>query len=104
MVAVTDYKAAGYEFLASLAIETEYLPAEEVAQNLVDLNGVMSVDLVTGNHNIQVLVAAQTFEELQRFLWHDLAGVKGIGRMTPSLVWDVYAYNTDEVPPVVCFD
>ncbi len=98
VVAVTDFAAAGFEMLIAIGIEVEDRSAQQVGEELAKLPEVFSVNMTTGAHDLEVLVAARDFEELSRFLTVELAQVKGIGKLTPALCIDVFKYQSDWAP------
>jgi len=94
VVAVTDFSAAGYEMLLAIGIVVEDRKPEDVGIDLAKLPEVFSVNLTTGVHDLDILVAAKDFEELSRFMHDELPGIKGIGRLTPGLTVDVLRYES----------
>lgn len=94
VVAVTDFSAAGYEMLLAIGIVVENRKPEDVGNDLAKLPEVFSVNLTTGVHDLDILVAAKDFEELSRFMHDELPGIKGIGKLTPGLTVDVLRYES----------
>ncbi len=94
VVAVTDFSAAGYEMLLAIGIVVEDRKPEEVGNDLAKLPEVFSVNLTTGVHDLDILVAAKDFEELSRFMHDELPGIKGIGKLSPGLTVDVLRYES----------
>ena len=98
VVAVTDFSAAGFDLLLAIGIEVENRNAEAVGLELADLPEVFSVNLTTGPHDLEILVAAQSFEQLATFLHAEVSRIKGIGRLVPGLCVEVYKYQSEYVP------
>ena len=98
VVAVTDFAAAGYDLLLAIGIEVENRSAEAVGLELAELPEVFSVNLTTGPNDLEVLVAAQSFDQLATFLHEEVSRVDGIGRLTPALTVDVRKYESGNVP------
>lgn len=94
VVAVTDFSASGFELLLAIGIEVANRKPEDVGEDLAKLPEVFSVNLTTGVHDLDILVAARDFEELSRFMHTDLPKIAGIGRMTPGLTVDVLRYES----------
>lgn len=94
VVAVTDFSAAGYELLLAIGIQVEDRRAEDVGLELAELDEVFSVNLTTGTHDLDILVAARDFQQLSKFLHEDLPRIKGIGNLTPGLTVDVLRYES----------
>ncbi|MEN8723748.1 MAG: Lrp/AsnC family transcriptional regulator [Alphaproteobacteria bacterium] len=98
VVAVTDFAAAGFEMLLAIGIEVESRSAEQVGHELAALPEVFSVNMTTGTFDLEVLVAAQGYDDLNRFLTDELAGIKGIARLEPGLCIDVLKYQSEWAP------
>lgn len=98
VVAVTDFAAAGFDLLLAIGIEVEDRNPEAVGLELAELPEVFSVNLTTGPNDLEILVAAQSFEQLATFLHEEVSQVDGIGRLAPALAVKVYKYQTDQVP------
>ncbi len=100
VVAVTDFSAAGYDLLLAIGIEVEKHNDEEVGLRLADLPEVFSVTMTTGPHDLEILVAAQSFDQLATFLHEEVSQIPGIGRLVPGLTVEVYKYQSDMVPQI----
>ncbi|MDE2410862.1 MAG: Lrp/AsnC family transcriptional regulator [Sphingomonadales bacterium] len=98
VVAVSDFTAHGYNVLLRVAVEVDGRPASEVAQELAALPEVVAAHMVTGGHDIDMLVALHDFEDLSGFLMDHLSTVRGIRSLTPAIVVDIIKYNFDVAP------
>ena len=86
VVAVSDFAAHGYNMLMQVAIELAELPE------------IFAAHLVTGRHDIDILIALHNSDELPDFLQNKLAPIKGIRTIVPSIVTDVLKYRFDVAP------
>ena len=100
VVAVTDFSAAGYELLLAVGIQVENRRPEDVGYELAELPEVFSVNLTTGIHELDVLVAARDFTELSNFLHNKLPKISGISKLTPGLTVDVLRYESEWVSTI----
>lgn len=98
VVAVSDFRAHGYDVLLEIAIEVESRPASEVAHELAKLDEVFAVQLVTGRYDIDILVVLRTFDELQAFISEKISTIRGIRSMMPAIAVDVVKYRFDVAP------
>jgi Lrp/AsnC family transcriptional regulator for asnA, asnC and gidA len=98
VVAVSDFSAHGYNVLMQIAIEVEGRAASDVAADLAELQEVFAAHLVTGRHDIDVLIALHDYDELPDFLLQKIAAVRGIRTIVPSIVTDVLKYTFDVAP------
>src|SRR5580704_4263222 len=58
IVAATDFAAFGYNILLAIGVEVQGRSAEAVANDLALLPQVVSINLVTGSKDIEILVVA----------------------------------------------
>ena len=100
VVAVTDFSAAGYELLLAVGIQVENRRPEEVGRELAKLPEVFSVNLTTGVHELDILVAARDFAELSHFLHDKLPTISGISKLAPGLTVDVLRYESGWVSTI----
>ena len=98
IVAVSDFRAHGYNVLLEIAIEVDGRPASQVANELAKLPEVFAVHLVTGRYDIDLLVVLREFSDLQDFLLKKLSNIKGIHSMVPAIAVDVIKYKFDIAP------
>ena len=94
VVAVTDFKAAGFELMLAIGIEVENRSAEEVGLELAELDEVFSVNMTTGVHDLDILVAARDFAELSFFMHNKFPKIRGIAKLTPAITVDVLRYES----------
>jgi Lrp/AsnC family transcriptional regulator, leucine-responsive regulatory protein len=98
VVAVSDFSAHGYELLMQLAIEVDSRPASEVAAELAEFPEVFAVHIVTGRYDIDALVVLHDFNDLAHLLFDQLASIRGIRSITPSIAVDILRYQFDVAP------
>lgn len=94
VVAVTDFKAAGYELMLAIGVEVEHRSAEQVGLDLAKLDEVFSVNMTTGVHDLDILVAARNFNELTFFVHDKFPQIEGIAKLTPAITVDVLRYES----------
>ena len=94
VVAVTDFKAAGYELMLAIGIEVENRSAEEVGLELAQLEEVFSVNMTTGSNDLDILLAARDFEELSFFMHEKFPKIEGIAKLVPAITVDVLRYES----------
>ena len=72
---------------AYILIQTEVGKARDVALSIVDIDGVVKVDSVTGPYDVVVLTQAHTVDELGKMVVSKVQQVSGITRtLTCSVV------------------
>ncbi|MFQ3324483.1 MAG: DNA-binding Lrp family transcriptional regulator [Pseudomonadales bacterium] len=97
VVAVTDIEAAGFDMLLAIGVELEGRAASEVGHDLAKLDEVYSVSVVIGSHDIEILALARDQTHMNELLTQ-LAAVKGVRKLLPSLAVDVLKNQPNWVP------
>ena len=98
VVAATDFAAFGYNILLAIGVEVQGRSAQAVAEDLARLPQVLSINLVTGAKDIEILLAAREFSELSDFLLTQVAAIRGIRSLSPSIAVDIVKYDFDVAP------
>ena len=98
VVAVTDFRAAGYELMLAVGIQVDDRPPLEVAEALAEIPEVFSINIVIGAHDIETLVVARDQADLSQLIYERLARLPGVKRVFPSLAIDVLKNQPDSVP------
>ncbi len=98
VVAATDFAAFGYNILLAIGVEVQGRSAEAVASDLAALPQVLSINLVTGAKDIEILLAAREFSELSDFVLNRVAAIPGIRSLSPAIAVDIVKYDFDVAP------
>ena len=98
VVAVSDFRAHGYNVLMEVAIEVDNRSATDVAEELAELPEVFAAHLTTGRYDIDLLVVLQSIEQLPDLLLNKFGKIKGIRSMIPAIAVDVVKYQFDVAP------
>lgn len=98
VVAVSDFSAFNYNVLLPIGIDVKGRRANDVAEDLAALDEVASVQLVTGKHDIEILVTLPSLGDMSEFLLERLSKIKGIRNLDPSFAVDIIKYDFDVAP------
>ena len=98
VVAVSDFSAFDYNVLLPVGVNVKGRRANDVAADLAKLNEVAVVHLVSGKHDIEILVALASMENMSDFLLEKLSRIKGIRNLDPSFAVDIIKYDFDVAP------
>jgi Lrp/AsnC family transcriptional regulator for asnA, asnC and gidA len=98
VVAVTDFAAHGYNMLAAVGVKVQGRSVKDVAKQLARLPEVLSVNIMSGAHDIELLVALRDFAEVNLFLIDHVAGVKGVASLAPGIAADIVKFEFNVVP------
>jgi DNA-binding Lrp family transcriptional regulator len=100
IVAVVDVFGAGFEFMLSIGIEVSGRPPADVATQLANMPEVLSVVLMSGEYDIEIVLVARDQEALARFVQDRLGRVAGIRRLAPALRLEVFKFQSGLGPIV----
>jgi len=98
IVAVSDFSAFNFNVLLPIGVDVKGRRANDVAADLTKLDEIVSVQLVTGKHDIELLVALSDMDDLSEFLLEKLSQVPGIRNFDPSFCVDILKYDFDVAP------
>lgn len=90
-----DFRAAGFEVLASVDLGIRGRPLHEVAQDVAAIEGVAIVTVVMGDRPLMLLVIAPTLEALYQGTLRQLAAVPGVSRLETMIISEVMKYRSD---------
>jgi DNA-binding Lrp family transcriptional regulator len=98
VVAVSDFSAFDYNVLLPIGVDVKGRRANDVARDLAKLSEVAVVQLVSGKHDIEILVTLPSMEEMSDFLLEKISKIKGIRNIDPSIAVDIIKYDFDVAP------
>ena len=98
VVAVSDFSAFDYNVLLPVGVNVKGRRANDVAADLAKLDEVAVVHLVSGKHDIEILVALASMQNMSDFLLEKLSRIKGIRNLDPSFAVDIIKYDFDVAP------
>lgn len=98
VIAVTDFSAHGYNILVVVGVKVQGRGVHDVARALAKLPEVLSVNIMNGAHDIELLVGLHNFEEINVFLMDHVAGIKGVAALTPGIAADIVKFEFNVVP------
>lgn len=98
VVAVTDFAAHGYNALTAVGIKVEGRNVHDVARELAGLPEVLSVNIMNGSHDIELLVGFREFAEINLFLLDHVAKIDGVSALSPGIAADIVKFEFNVVP------
>lgn len=98
LLAETDIYSANKDFLIMLGIKVEGRPVSEVAEALAVLPQAIVVNSVAGRNDIEVLIAADSHEEMTHLLTRQIPAISGTTERSPSLCLEVVKFESYKVP------
>ncbi|HUD90889.1 Lrp/AsnC family transcriptional regulator [Sphingobium sp.] len=98
VVAVTDFSAHGYNVIIALGVKVQGRAVGDVGRDLADLAQVLSVNVMNGDYDIELLVALHDFSEVQRFLFEHIAVIDGVTHIASGIAVDIVKFEFNVVP------
>ncbi len=98
VIAVADFAAMGYHVLVRIGISVDGRSVSDVAKELAEFPEVFAVHMVTGPHDLDLLLGLHEFTELKQLMSGRFAKVTGLKSMTPSIVTDILKYQFNVAP------
>lgn len=98
IVAVSDFSAFNYNVLLPIGIDVKGRRANDVADDIAALKEVASVQLVSGKHDIEILVTLGSMDDMSHFLLEKLSQIKGIRTLYSSFAVDIIKFDFDVAP------
>lgn len=98
VVAVSDFSAYNYDVLLPIGVDVKGRRADDVAQDLSKLDEVASVQLASGQHDIEILVTLSDLSEMGPFFLDKLSKIKGVRSLDPAIAIDIIKYDFDVAP------
>jgi Lrp/AsnC family transcriptional regulator for asnA, asnC and gidA len=97
VVAMTDYRLAGFNLIASIGVQLKGRDAGAVAEDIARLPRVLDVQIVIGASDIEISVAASERDELARLL-QEVARIEGVSRLNAGMALEVFKFQWGWVP------
>jgi Lrp/AsnC family transcriptional regulator, leucine-responsive regulatory protein len=98
VVAVTDFAAHGYNVIIALGVKVQGRSVQDVGQELAAIPEVLSVNIMSGEHDVELLVALRDFGEVQQMLFDRIASVDGVIHIRSGVAVDIVKYEFNVVP------
>jgi len=98
VVAVTDFAALGYNVIIALGVKVRGRGVREVGRDLAEFPEVLSVNIMNGEMDLELLVALHDFAEIQEFLYDHIAGVEGVAHIEAGIAADIVKFEFNVAP------
>lgn len=98
VVAVTDFSAYNYNVIIALGVNVLGRSAGEVARDIAVLPQVLSVNIMSGSHDLELLVALHDFSEVESLLYNHIAKIEGVERIEPGIAVDIVKFEFNVAP------
>lgn len=95
---LVDLYAAGYQYLLLIGINVEHYSPFEVAGRIAALPAALTVNVVLGRYDIELVAALDSREAVSTFLTETLSALPGVARLAPALALDVWKFRRGYQP------
>lgn len=94
VITVVDAFAVGFDIIVAIGVQVADRAALEVAEDLAKLPNVIATALMSGQYDIEIVVAVDSQATLAAFVQNEVATIPGVRSLHPSLFLDVAKYET----------
>ena len=98
---VVDLHAAGYEYLMIIGVKVGNQSPFCVASAIAELPQALTVNIVLGHFDIEVVAAVKNREEVAGLLTHTLSLIPGVASLSPALALDIWKFQSSCPPEMV---
>ncbi|MFN3440249.1 MAG: Lrp/AsnC family transcriptional regulator [Acidovorax sp.] len=90
-----DFRAAGYEILASVDLGVRGRPVADISKDVAAVDGVAVITVVMGERPLMLLVIARSLQELHDIVAKQLASIEGVVSVETMVISDVVKYQSE---------
>lgn len=98
---VVDLHAAGYGFLMIIGIKVGNRSPFSVASAVAELPQALTVNVVLGQFDIEVVAAVKSREDVSDLLTKTLSLIPGVASLSPALALDIWKFQSSCTPEMV---
>ena len=98
VVAVTDFAARDYNVIIAVGVRVQGRSVQDVGRDLAKFPEVLSVNVMNGGYDLELLVALHDFSEAQEFLYDHISGVAGVTHLDSGIAVDIVKYEFNVAP------
>ena len=98
IVALVDMHAAGFDLVLSIGVKTGGRDSRRVGEEISRFDEVISLLLMTGKHNIEMLVLAENHATLARFVKEKLSTVAGVLSVSVAIALQIEKFKFSWAP------
>lgn len=100
VVAVTDFAALGYNVIIALGVKVRDRSAQAVGKDLAQFPEILSVNIMNGPNDLELLVALRDFAEIQGLLYDHIAAIEGVAHIESGIAVDIVKFEFNIAPLV----
>jgi Lrp/AsnC family transcriptional regulator for asnA, asnC and gidA len=94
VITVVDAFAVGFDIILAIGVQVAGRPALEVAEDLAKAPNVIAAALMSGQYDVEIVVAVDSQATLAAIVQNELASIPGVRSLHPSVFLDVAKYET----------
>ncbi len=98
VVAVSDFAALDYNVIIAVGVHVQGRNIHDVGRDLARFPEVLSVNVMSGSHDLELLIALHNFSEIRACLYDHISGVDGVAQVDSGVAVDIVKYEFNVAP------
>lgn len=98
VVAVTDFAALGYNVILAVGVKVKGRSIVDVGRDIAKFCQVLSVNAMSGENDLELLLALHDFSEVQEFVYGLIAGIEGVAQLSCGVAVDIVKFEFNVAP------
>lgn len=95
IMAQRDFRSAGYQVLAQVALGIGRRPIADVVEDLNGIEAVAGVSIVMGDPPLMMMVMAASLSELEHVVHEQIAKVDGVTAVSTAIYCDILKHESE---------
>ena len=98
VVAASDFSAWGYNVIIAVGVRVQGRDIHDVGRELATFAEILSVNVMSGTYDLELLVALHDFSEIQEFLYQHISAVEGVAQIGSGIAVDIVKFEFNVAP------
>ena len=98
VVAVSDFAALDYNVIIAVGVQVQGRNIHEVGRGLAKFPEVLSVNVMNGSHDLELLIALHDFSDIKDCLYDHISSVDGVAQIDSGVAVDIVKYEFNVAP------
>ena len=98
VVAVSDFAALDYNVIIAVGVQVQGRNIHEVGRDIAKFPEVLSVNVMNGSHDLELLIALHDFSDIKDCLYDHISSVDGVAQIDSGVAVDIVKYEFNVAP------